>query len=150
MSQVINQLSVLKVLKEVSTPYVFIDDVQPRMDIHSKAFISVFKQLVEDKLISSTQSPNCGLKMSGDGLPVWSGVDISITGKGELVLNPIPQLPWYKNSSIVAPMVYTTLILIMTSLSTYFYDQYKAQNSNKLTHKVAPPVDLEAPKEIDP
>ena len=55
MTQEINQLSVLKVLKEVSNPYVFIDDVNTHMNIRSKEFTSVFEQLVEDKLIFSTQ-----------------------------------------------------------------------------------------------
>ena len=152
MSQEINQLSVLKVLKSVSKPYIFIDDVQPYMDIHSKEFTSVFEQLVGDELISSTQSPTCGLKMSGDGLPAWSGVNISITSKGNLVLNPvlIPKTPWYKNSTLMVPVAFAFIFLVITGISTYLYDQYKVQGSNNPVHKVVSPPEREGLLEKDP
>ena len=124
MSQEINKLSVLKVLKLVSKPYVFIDDVKPHMNIHSKEFTSVFEQLVEYELISSTQSLSCGLEMSGDGLPAWSGVNIKITDKGNLVLNPIP---WYKK-----PNYLITIILALLAIAS---SHYLASKQNLIDNK---------------
>lgn len=82
------KLDILTELKRLSTPYIDINNISTDYDIRSDYFVAGYQQLEADGMIASANSSGCGLRISGDGLPYWSVVDVYVTERGDLALNP--------------------------------------------------------------
>lgn len=81
-------LDILAELKRLSTPYVDINNISTDYDIRSDFFVAAYLQLESEGMIASANTSDCGLEVSADGLPSWSVVDVYVTEKGDLALNP--------------------------------------------------------------
>lgn len=81
-------LDILAELKRLSTPYVDINHISTDYDIRSDFFVAAYLQLESEGMIASANTSDCGLEVSADGLPSWSVLDVYVTEKGDLALNP--------------------------------------------------------------
>ena len=82
------KIDILRELKRLSNPYVDINNVSSDYNIRNESFTSAYLQLESEDLIASANTSDCGLEVGSDGLASWSVVNVYVTEKGDLALNP--------------------------------------------------------------
>ena len=134
------KLDILRELKKFSTPYVDIRKLSSEYDCESEYFVAAYLQLEAEGLIASANTDNCGLKISSDGFPFWSIVNVYVTKKGDLVLNPpkvnklTPLLAITNNATFATVVGGIILIILVTVLiqpllsTTQKSDQKNSEN----------------------
>jgi len=131
-------LDILRELKNISTPYVNINNVTSNYDIRSKYFISSYLRLESEDLIASANTPDCGLEVGADGIPSWSVVDVYVTEKGDLLLHP-PKTPISKvvlkitEHPVVAALIVAGILGLVASVPTFLGSDQQSGQQQKLS-----------------
>jgi hypothetical protein len=135
------KLDILRELKHLSTPYVNIRKVSSGYDYKSDYFVAAYLQLESEGLIASENTESCGLKISADGLPFWSVVDVYVTQKGDIALNP-PKvkkpslLAAITNNATFATVVGGTILIIVVSIFVQPWLPAAKTNSQGIDQKI--------------